>query len=524
MTRGGQIFASALVGLVSALAALVAPAAGFEPPAYEGPQGERVGPGEVIGAPEAPQENLSALLDGELPGLKRAINDQVRGALRVSRAVSVRVEDIATGFPVYDYNGAEPRILASNTKLFTAAAALDLFGPGYFLETPFLARGTLVDGVLDGDLAVVGGGDPNLSGRHRFGDSLGIFREWGSSLHRLGVERVTGGIYLVDGLFDDLLVHPDWPRDQLHRWYEAPVSALAFNDNCILVKVIPGRAGEPPRVETSPPVPVFEIENLATTQAPRRGRRSTLKVYRAPGSHRLRVTGTAIAGRGATETWITVEDPLQYFGGALRTALADAGVAVEGRLFRASGLPLGPWRRVATARSDLLTTLEVVNKRSQNFYAESVFKLLGAEHCDQGTWAGGRRAVGEFLAEVGIEPGTYELADGSGMSRGNRFTTEQVTLLLRHMYFHRWGEEFLRTLPASGERDLRWKRRLAEPPYRGNVFAKTGTLNGVSTLSGYAQGTSGRLYAFSILLNETRSNWRAVKAQDSILRALVDHG
>jgi D-alanyl-D-alanine carboxypeptidase/D-alanyl-D-alanine-endopeptidase (penicillin-binding protein 4) len=79
-------------------------------------------------------------------------------------------------------------------------------------------------------------------------------------------------------------------------------------------------------------------------------------------------------------------------------------------------------------------------------------------------------------------------------------------------------------LPYSGEPELRWSKRLAEPPYRGNVFAKTGTLNGVSALSGYAKGKSGRLYAFSILCNRTRSNWEAVRVQDRIVRALIDQG
>jgi D-alanyl-D-alanine carboxypeptidase/D-alanyl-D-alanine-endopeptidase (penicillin-binding protein 4) len=220
---------------------------------------------------------------------------------------------------------------------------------------------------------------------------------------------------------------------------------------------------------------------------------------------------------------------VEYFGAALRAALAEEGIALAGAVQPSPALAGEGWRRLATHRSSLLTTLEVINKRSQNFYAESLLKLLGARLCGggrprPGSWPAGVRAAQEFLAEAGLEPGSYRLADGSGMSRNNLFTPEQLTLLLRHMYFHRWGTEFLKTLAYSGEHDLRWAARLAEPPYRGNVLAKTGSLSGVSALSGYAKARSGRIYAFSILMNRTGARWRAESAQDRIVRALIDHG
>jgi D-alanyl-D-alanine carboxypeptidase/D-alanyl-D-alanine-endopeptidase (penicillin-binding protein 4) len=204
--------------------------------------------------------------------------------------------------------------------------------------------------------------------------------------------------------------------------------------------------------------------------------------------------------------------------------MEDEGVLLTGKLFRADTLPRFDWRPVDVHRSDLLTTLEVINKRSQNFYAESLLKGLGARHCGDGDWNGGLQAVQEFARRIGLEEQGLNLTDGSGMSRNNRATPRHLTALLRAMYFHRWGKEFLRTLPYSGEPDLSWKKRLATPPYRGNVFAKTGTLNGVSTLSGYAKAKSGRLYAFSILCNQNRSNWEAKQVQDRIVRALIDQG
>ncbi len=464
------------------------------------------------------------------------VNAQVAAARQVASELGVHILELQSGDTAYSYNPGTRRILASNTKLISSAAALDRLGPGFFFETEVLVRGEVAGGALAGDLAIFGGGDPNLSGRHYQGDSFGAFREWAAALKRLGVRRIDGDLVLVHGLFDQEYVHPDWPRDQLTRWYEAPVAALSFNDNCVLVKVAPSRPGAAARVETVPPLAMFQVESTALTTG--RSKSQWLKIDRKQqgGAGALHGEVLTVGGRIYQRTesydkWVTVSDPVKYFGAALETALAEEGIQISGRVVASTGLPRAdssrsraPWRRLTTHRSDLLTTLEVVNKRSQNFYAESVLKLLGAKLCGRGSWAGGLDVAREFLAEAGIEEGTYRLADGSGMSRGNHFAPEQLTRLLRHMFHHRWGQEFVRTLPYSGERDLKWSRRLAEAPYRGNVMAKTGYLSGVSTLSGYAKARSGKVYAFSILMNRIRGEWRAKAAQDKIVKALIDHG
>jgi len=457
------------------------------------------------------------------PGLRSAVNAKVAEARRIAPELGVDVVDLAAGESIYTFNAEVPRIVASNMKLVTSAAALEYLGPGYFFETSVFLRGELRDGVLEGDLAVLGGGDPSLSGRQYFGDSYGPFREWARELLGLGVRRIAGEAYLVHGLFQGESVHPDWPKDQLTRWYEAPVEALSFNDNCVLVKVRPGpRSGAPVVVEVVPPLEIFRVESSATTIADRR--RQNIEIDRREGTNVLTVTGRIDRRTEIVDKWVAVEDPLEYFGAALEAAFAEEGLIFASSPRPVEHPPAGEWKRALTHRSDLLTALEVINKRSQNFYAESVLKLLGARHCERGTWAAGTKLLEEYLLGIGVERDGFRIADGSGMSRRNRMTPSQLTHLLVHMYRHERATEFLRTLPWSGEPGLRWEKRLEDPPYRGNVMAKTGTLNGVSTLSGYAKARSGKLYAFSILMNATRSNWRARDAQDAILRALIDHG
>jgi D-alanyl-D-alanine carboxypeptidase/D-alanyl-D-alanine-endopeptidase (penicillin-binding protein 4) len=448
-----------------------------------------------------------------------AVQAEVARAQQKSREVGVNIVQLDTGEAVFSYNPQQPRVIASNSKLFTTSTALDTLGPGFVFETRFLMRGTVTDGVLQGDLGVVGAGDPQISGREYEGDPFGAFRPWAAALREKGVRRIAGDLYLAHGLFEALQIHPDWPRDQLAEWYEAPVAALSFSDNCILVRVSPGRAaGQPAVVETVPPIPIFRVDNTTSTRAKRRG----TKLFVGRTDDLLTVRGTIDVNSGPFETWVTVPDPIAYFGGALRAALAEEGIAMDGSLRSVAQLPGPVWQRVAVHRSDLVTAIRTTNKRSQNFYAESLVKQVGAKRCGRGSWSDGVKVIAELMASIGVLPGELHMVDGSGMSRENQASPRAITTLLRHMFYHPAGPELVKSLPFSGEDNKSWKRRLAAPPYLGNVFAKTGTLAGVSALSGYARGVSGKSYAFSILLNGTRGDPHG--DQDRILMALIDHG
>jgi D-alanyl-D-alanine carboxypeptidase/D-alanyl-D-alanine-endopeptidase (penicillin-binding protein 4) len=452
-----------------------------------------------------------------------SIAEAVRAAKGVARELGVNVVRLNDGVTVFSEAADTPRILASNNKLFTTAAALDRLGPAYQFETTVYVQGPIENGVLKGDVAVVGGADPNISGRFHDGDPYVVFRGWAAAMRAAGITRVSGRLLLIDGIFDAEHVHPDWPRDQLTRWYEAPVGGLSFSDNCILVRVSPGRqAGERVRVELVPPIPEFPVVVTATTSTSKR--RSAIGVSRATDGDTLRVSGSAYYRSGTLEAWVTVRSPHEYFGHALRDAWRREGLPIDGIAARLDQLPSGGWQKVTSFTSPLQQALDVTNKRSQNFYAESLFKLLGAKKSGQGSWKTGVEAMGEFLGRVGLPAGTFQVADGSGLSRNNRYTPSQITKLLSHMFRHPAGKEYVRSLAYSGEPDLRWRKRLATQPYKGNVFAKTGTLSDVSSLSGYAKAKSGAVYAFSILCNRTIANWRAEQAEDAIVRAIIDHG
>jgi D-alanyl-D-alanine carboxypeptidase/D-alanyl-D-alanine-endopeptidase (penicillin-binding protein 4) len=465
----------------------------------------------------APPVAVAAQTSGP-PQLAHALNQEVGRALQVTAALGVHIVDLASGDTVYAYNADEPRMIASNSKLFTTAAALDTLGAGYLFETRFVSRGVVRDGVLEGDLGVIGGGDPHISGRDFGGDSYGAFRPWAAALRERGVRKVQGDLWLAHGLFEPLRIHPDWPREQLTRWYEAPVDALSFNDDCIMVRVTPSRTGGMAKVELIPDLPVVRIDNSAHTTNNRRAQR--LIVARTDDT--IVVRGAVWQGSGPSDTWVTVPDPVDYFGRALKAALAEEGIEVTGGLHQVPQLPGAVWERVAVHRSDLVSVIDVTNKRSQNYYAETLAKKIGATRCQEGSWREGVRAIREFAVNLGIPANSFTMADGSGMSRDNRFPPRALTTLLRHMYYHPAGREFAESLPYGGEDNGHWKYRFGVPPYRGNVLAKTGTLEAVSALSGYAKAVSGKSYAFSLLFNRVGGD--AHGAQDRIVMALIDNG
>ncbi len=458
------------------------------------------------------------------PALKRAVNDQVRHAGGQISTVAVEILDLASGQRSYSYNAQRSLIPASNQKLFTTAVALDLLGPSFQHQTPVLIRGAAdPGGRLFGDLAIEGGGDPNLSGRFENGDPYGAFRRWARALRRNGVRQIRGDLYLADGLFDRQFVHPDWPEDQLMWWYEAPVAALSFSDNCQLLRAWGGRSpGQPAVTELVPRLDTLRVRSWLTTTGSAKYHK--WKVHRDAGSREVQVSGALLGSRPPQQAWVTVEDPVEYFAAGLRAAFVEEGIAILGETRIERSLPPGEWRTVWQESNTLPRTLDVTNKRSQNFYAESLFKLIGAVQCGQGTWADTAPIVEDLLTQrLGLEVDGMTIADGSGMSRQNRTSARQIIDLLERMYFHRYGLEFVTSLPYSGEADASLDERMHQAPYRGNVFAKTGSLNGVSSLSGYAKARSGRIYAFSILCNGG-AVWRGRKAQDAIVQALIDHG
>jgi D-alanyl-D-alanine carboxypeptidase/D-alanyl-D-alanine-endopeptidase (penicillin-binding protein 4) len=441
---------------------------------------------------------------------------------------AVVVERVGEARPLVAVNADRPLTLASTTKLITTAAALDRLGEDYRFRTR-LYRDTEIgpDGTLPGHLVVVGGGDPAISGRFYDDDPLAVFRPWAESLARQGIRRVEGGLLLDTTFFDDVKVHPDWPEEQEGRWYQAPVSALSYNDNVVLVRASGGlRPGRPAVLGFHPAGPYLLslIGRVTTTSW-----RTWMGVRRPAGSHTVIAAGSV----GRNRTWmgdITVPDPPLYFAAAFTRVLADAGITVEKppeELTQASDGPVVPAVRVLlhTHETPLLTAMAVTNKRSQSFFAEQILKTLGAERRHLGSWENGLAEVRDFLASLGLDPGRFQLADGSGRSRNDRASAGAYADFLQALAT-RWPhfEAFERTMAVSGDPDGTLRHRLTTDATMGKVVAKTGMISGVVTLCGYVTARSGQRYVFAILINGGISEKRGHAWQDRFLTELAKFG
>jgi len=459
---------------------------------------------------------------GGLPsaGIERAVaKHRVPGA-----RVGIVARRLSDGKEFFSLRGMELFDMASNAKLFTTTAALWRLGPDYEFRTAVITNGKVEAGTLVGDLVIVGGGDPNLSGRLNGGDVMAVPREIAAAVQRMGIREVTGDLVMDDRLFDRTHRARGWPAGELLWWYAAPVSALSFNDNCVNIKVTGGRsAGTPAVVTCSPDLPYVRLANRCVTC---RWKRQEGVVFERTKDGALEIGGSIRVGATRSDS-ITVETPPLFLASAIRRELTTLGVRVLGkdRLVTASEKALPEAREIFVWRSRLTDAIVVANRRSQNFYAEQILKTLGAAHSGIGTFESGIRAVQEFVSAAGFPEGTVLLTDGSGLSPGSRATPQAIVALLEIMHRSKLRDAFFGSLAVNGDQETTLRHRMTEPPARARIHAKTGTIKtrGISALSGYAEGPNGEMYAFSILTNDFRPGrlYKVRAMEDAVCRALM---
>ena len=384
-------------------------------------------------------------------------------------------------------------------------------GPDYRFRTTVASDSSPdFNGVIHGNVRLIGGGDPNLSARvlpykqDEFTDNpLQAIDELAAQMVARGVRRVDGDVVGDDTRYVWEPYPEGWSADDAIWEYGAAVSALTLNDNAFTLQVRPGaRAGDPAVLSLSPRVEELTIHNRTRTTG---GGEKKLTYMRIPGSKEL-VVGGVIPLQGPDEkTLLAVDDPAQFAANALLDALARVGVTVNGRAtarhrsvedssIEGIGMEL--------ARHDsqpLIEALRVIDKESQNLHAEMMLREVARNAGAVGSRASGLEELKLFLAEAGIAAKQYNFEDGSGLSRLTLVTPLTVSKLLIHMYGSKYREAWVSLLPVSGEDGTLKKRFLTSG--RGAIHAKTGSLSHVTALSGYMLPEAGKAYAFSILVN-----------------------
>jgi D-alanyl-D-alanine carboxypeptidase/D-alanyl-D-alanine-endopeptidase (penicillin-binding protein 4) len=458
---------------------------------------------------------------GEAAGERGAAREALRAELErilsspalASGRVGLLVRSLDTGEVVFARSPDELLNPASNVKLFTSAAALVRLGPEYRFETEFLLA---PGGPGAGHLHVRGKGDPTFVHERLW--------EVAAALSHLGVARV-GDIVLDDSWFDAEREGPGFDQERGDRAYLAPAGAISLDFNAVAVHVAPGATvGSPGRVSVEPASDHLQVVNRTVTA--RAGARRRVAVGSEPSAGRQRVTveGRLPLGGRAQVFHRRIDDPPAFFGHTLRRFLELRGVKVAGKV-RRGPVPHGS-RLVHVSESEALAdVVRRLNKHSNNFVAEQILKTLGAEtRGPPGTWASGVAAVEAFLADVGIPRGSYLMKNGSGLNDANRFSARQTVTLLEDMW-RRFPvmAEFAGALPvAARDGTTRWRMEGTEAA--GRLRAKTGTLEDVSSLSGYVETRSGERLAFAILVNDRGRAAAAVKGVDQLAAALAAAG
>ena len=424
----------------------------------------------------------------------------------VTGAIVCRVSD---GKTLYAHD-ADLRLLpASNCKLWTSAAALALLGPNFHMTTDVLAAARPdADGVVAGSVYLRGGGDGLLSAADL--DALA------GTLSAAGVKRITGSVAGDGSRFAGPLYGFGWEWDDFSDEEFPQISGLEVSEGVLSVHIAPGSApGDPVTATVDPPTSYVPLVITAKTGA--QGAASDCAVTKPWQKNEFIVTGTLPLGK-TFDLKVPVDSPPLLAATLLRQALGKHGIAVDG------GAALGktPADAVLLASRSSLPLSEYLvrmNKPSDNLLAETLVRLLDSP----GTFDAGHAKEMPFFRSLGVDTSAVALVDGCGVGRRDYVTARSVSQLLLGMHRRKDWLLYCRSLPIAGV-DGTLKGRMIGTVAQNNVHAKTGTLSQVRALSGYVTGRSGKLYVFSLLMNNFPGNARSAGAvQDQFVVWLAGH-
>jgi serine-type D-Ala-D-Ala carboxypeptidase/endopeptidase (penicillin-binding protein 4) len=421
----------------------------------------------------------------------------------------ILIKPLSSPQTLYSRDAEKYFIPASNTKLFTTAAALQKLGANFRIRTSVYQDG-------EGILRVVGRGDPSLKN-----EQLTILAK---QLYQKGIREINQ-LIADDSYFQGEVVHPSWQWEDVQFYYGAPVNSLIVNENATVLTFVPQKIGHPLKIQWSNPLEAYrwKVQNDSVT-APE-NEPSDVEVYRDLKGQSLRIKGQLPVNSKPDTTAIAVFDPARNFLQNFRLILIKTGINVKQASINTIDNSGHNQLEIAAVESPPLSELLVeTNINSNNLYTESLLRSLAEKQQlpkNQTTADLGLQALKNTLTELGIEPNSYMIVDGSGLSRKNLISPEALVKILQVMGKSSHAEIFRGSLPVAGVSGT-LKNRFLNTSAQGIVQAKTGTMMGVVSLSGYVNVPNYETLVFSIIVNQSEQPATVVrKAMDEIVVLLT---
>ena len=422
--------------------------------------------------------------------------------------VSVKVRSLTRGVTLYERNARKPLTPASNTKLFSTNAVFYALGKEGMITTEVRTKGRIgPDGTLKGDLYLVGHGDAMLT--------VNDIEEIADNLFAMGLRRVQGTIYGDPTWFDKETNRAVYSGDGEDVVRLPPVEALTHSGGKIAIVVSATSKGYI-GMQTIPASDAFVLDRV-TTRKSRRSRIRVSSTVRKDGKQVISVSGSPGANRTKT-VYVDMRNPALSAAGMLSNRLRSGGIMNDTLI----GIKKAPAdaRVIASFKRPFADFASVVNKRSHNYFAEHVFKMVGALYGDHSTTAAtSKKMMLAVLDSMGVDRSGAVFNDGSGLSRRNLVSAHTEVGMLEAIFHSHYGRDFYNTLAIAGV-DGTIRGRMIGTPADSNVHAKTGTLRNVSSLGGYVTTQDGELLAFTIISNGPyKRTYKGTEDQAAILLA-----
>lgn len=416
----------------------------------------------------------------------------------------VLIQSLTTGEYFYKRNEHKNFMPASNMKLFSTALALQLLGPDYKYKTQLYIDGKIKRDEIIGNLILRGVGDPTISKNFYKNDVLYVFKQWADSLLNMGIEKIRGDIIADDDAFEEESLGNGWSWDDETYSYSAISGAVCFNDNCIDLVIKPAdKIGKKANIATFPSTKFVTILNEIVTVGD--DSVTNIDFYRERNTNIIHCRGTIRKSEKEVNYSVSVNNPTKYTAYIIKEVFESKGIKVYGQAYDNDELNnLIDYKKLTPLfiqeSPPLKEIIKVVNKISQNLYAEQLIKTIGYEKSKFGSFENGMKASERLLIQMGVDPENVQIVDGSGLSRLNLVTPFQINSLLRFMTRSKYFTEFYQSLPIAGI-DGTIQNRMKMTRAEGNVRAKTGYINSVRALSGYVDTYDGERLTFVMIVN-----------------------